>query len=327
MNAPVVKTQPALPALQMSEQELMSVLQNSLYPGAQESSIKMVIGYCKASGLDPMQKPVHIVPMYVKEGKNGGSMRDVVMPGIGLYRTQAARSGCYAGMTEPEFGEDVTETLAGTEITYPRWCKITIKRQMPDGAIAEFTAKEFWKENYATASKDTVAPNAMWRRRPYAQLSKCSEAQALRKAFPEIGAAPTAEEMEGKPLAYEGETIDGSTGEIINKTQPIYSDEDFQKNLPSWRKAIASGKKTADAIISMVSTKGTLTDEQKAAIRAPAVAEPPAEDLFAQVKAGLEKAQSLDTLDVAADLIKSVADEQQRAELSALYQQRLEDLT
>ena len=327
MNAPAVKTQPALPALQMSEQELMSVLQNSLYPGAQESSIKMVISYCKAAGLDPMQKPIHIVPMYVKEGKNGGSMRDVVMPGIGLYRTQAARSGCYAGMTEPEFGEDVTETLAGTEITYPRWCKITIKRQMLDGAIAEFTAKEFWKENYATASKDTVAPNAMWRRRPYAQLSKCCEAQALRKAFPEIGAAPTAEEMEGKPLAYEGETIDGSTGEIISKTPPIYSDEDFQKNLPSWRKAIAGGKKTADAIISMVSTKGMLTDEQKAAIRAPIASAPTAEDLFAQVKAGLEKAQSLDALDLAADLIKSVADEQQRAELSALYQQRLEDLT
>jgi len=325
MNAPVVKVQTALPALQMSEQELMSVLQNSLYPGAQESSIKLVMGYCKASGLDPMQKPVHIVPMYVKEGKNGGSMRDVVMPGIGLYRTQAARSGCYAGMTEPEFGEDVNETLAGTEITYPRWCKITIKRQMLDGAIAEFTAKEFWKENYATASKDTVAPNAMWRRRPYAQLSKCCEAQALRKAFPEIGAAPTAEEMEGKPLAYEGETIDSSTGEIINKMPPIYSDEDFKQNLPSWKAAIAKGARP-DAIIAKISTKGTLTEEQKAAIRAPVSAEPPA-DMFAQVKDQLEKAQSLDTLDLAADLIKSVADEQQRAELSTLYQQRLEDLT
>jgi len=325
MNAPAVKTQPALPALQMSEHELMSVLQNSLYPGAQESSIKMVMGYCKAAGLDPMQKPVHIVPMYVKDGKNGG-MRDVVMPGIGLYRTQAARSGCYAGMTEPEFGEDVTETLAGTEITYPRWCKITVKRTMVDGQVAEFTAKEFWKENYATASKDTVAPNAMWRRRPYAQLSKCSEAQALRKAFPEIGAAPTAEEMEGKPLTYEGETIDGSTGEIINKTPPAYSDEEFKKNLPSWKAAIAKGARP-DAIIAKVSTKGTLTEEQKAAIRAPVSAEPPVEDLFAQVKAGLEKAQSLDALDLAADLIKSVADEQQRAELSQIYQQRLEDLT
>lgn len=316
----------SLPALSINEAELMQVLQNSLYPGAQESSIKLVINYCKASGLDPMQKPVHLVPMSVKKGGTKEyEWRDVVMPGIGLYRTQAARSGAYAGMTEPEFGEDVKENLGGTEITYPRWCKITIKRQMPNGAIVEFTSKEFWKENYATSGKDSVAPNAMWRKRPYAQIAKCCEAQALRKAFPEIGAAPTAEEMEGKPLAYEGETIDGSTGEIISKTPPIYSDEDFQKNLPSWRKAIAGGKKTADAIISMVSTKGMLTDEQKAAIRAP-IEEDPA-DMFAQVKDQLEKARSLDTLDLAADLIKSVADEQQRAELSALYQQRLEDLT
>ena len=177
----------SLPALSINEAELMQVLQNSLYPGAQESSIKLVINYCKASGLDPMQKPVHLVPMSVKKGGTKEyEWRDVVMPGIGLYRTQAARSGAYAGMTEPEFGEDVKENLGGTEITYPRWCKITIKRQMPNGAIVEFTSKEFWKENYATSGKDSVAPNAMWRKRPYAQIAKCCEAQALRKAFPEI---------------------------------------------------------------------------------------------------------------------------------------------
>jgi phage recombination protein Bet len=259
-----------MPALQMNESELIEVLQNSLYPGAQIASIKLVINYCKSSGLDPMQKPCHIVPMYVKGKDGGGGMRDVVMPGIGLYRTQAARSGCYAGMTEPEFGEDVTESLSGIEITYPRWCKTTIKRQMPNGAIVEFTAKEFWKENYATAGKDSVAPNAMWRKRPYAQIAKCCEAQALRKAFPEIGAAPTAEEMEGKPLAYEGETIDGATGEIIkreDKPLPAYTNEKFAENFPKWSEMIREGTKTADAIINMVCSRATLTEDQKTAIR------------------------------------------------------------
>lgn len=184
-------------SLQMSEDDLISVLTTSLYPGASINSIKMVLSYCKAAGLDPMQKPVHIVPMFDKFSKQ---MRDVVMPGIGLYRTQAARSEAYAGVTEPVFGEDVTEELSGVSITYPRWCSISIKRILPSGQIVEFSAKEFWKENYATAGKDSVAPNAMWRKRPYGQISKCAEAQALRKAFPEIGSAPTADEMEGKSL-------------------------------------------------------------------------------------------------------------------------------
>src|SRR5574343_30597 len=109
----------------MNEVELMNVLRNSLYPGAQDNSIKLVIGYCKAAGLDPMQKPVHIVPMWDSKSK---SMRDVIMPGIGLYRTQAARSGEYAGVTEPEFGPDTTELIGGVETTYPQWCRVTVKR-------------------------------------------------------------------------------------------------------------------------------------------------------------------------------------------------------
>lgn len=327
MSTSVATTKPqGLPVLQMSESELMQVLQNSLYPGAQESSIKLVINYCKAAGLDPMQKPVHLVPMYIKSKDGSGGMRDVVMPGIGLYRTQAARSGSYAGMTEPEFGEDVTEILSGVSISYPKWCKTTIKRQMPNGAIVEFTAKEFWKENYATASKDTAAPNAMWKKRPYAQIAKCAEAQALRKAFPEIGSAPTAEEMEGKPVAYEGDTYDNTGNVVKPRSEPKqpqpYSAADFERNLPSWRKAIADGKKTADQIIAMVSSKGILTEEQKQAIREPAAAP----DLFEQIKGQIAKATSMDTLDLAADLIGEVAEQTQREQLTALYQKRTDEL-
>ncbi len=190
-----------VPSLSMNESELMNVLRNSLYPGAKDESIKLVVSYCRASGLDPMQKPVHIVPMNVKDAqKDKYEWRDVVMPGIGLYRTQAVRTGAYAGVSEPEFGPDEEFTVGEFKIRVPLWCKVTVRRRLDDGQIGEYTAKELWRENYATAGKDSAVPNAMWKKRPYAQLAKCAEAQALRKAFPETGAQPTAEEMEGKSV-------------------------------------------------------------------------------------------------------------------------------
>lgn len=221
MNAITKQETAMLPALQMNESELIEVLSTSLYPGAQVGSIKMVLGYCKAAGLDPMQKPVHIVPMW---DSKAGSMRDVVMPGIGLYRTQAARNGC-AGVTEPEFGPDLTETIGGQSITFPAWCRVTVKRRLLTGEVVDFTAKELWKENYAVkgGKEKSIAPNAMWTKRPYGQIAKCAEAQALRKAFPEIGSEPTADEMAGKSLHDDDTVIDGDTGEIRTSGKPAVS--------------------------------------------------------------------------------------------------------
>lgn len=188
------------------DQHIWSALKNSLYTGAKDESIKLVLDYCKAAKLDPMQKPVHIVPMNVKNSLTGRyEYKDVVMPGVGLYRIQAARSNQYAGVSEPEFGEDVTCNLGGVDITYPKWCKVTVKK-LVNNTIVEFTAKEYWLENYATkkdpnTKKDTPTPNSMWQKRPYGQIAKCAEAQALRKAFPEIiSQHVTAEEMEGKDI-------------------------------------------------------------------------------------------------------------------------------
>jgi len=203
-----------IPALQMTEGELVNVLATSLYPGAQVTSIKMAIGYCKATGLDPMQKPVHIVPMW---DSKAGQMRDVIMPGIGLYRTQASRSQQMAGISEPEFGPMVETQIGGQDVTYPEWCRVTVKRLLPSGAVAEFTAVEYWMENYAVkgGQQKSIAPNAMWSKRPRGQLAKCAEAQALRKAFPEIGAQPTAEEMEGKGMDG-GIVFDAATGKMAS---------------------------------------------------------------------------------------------------------------
>lgn len=252
----VAKLTPKLPALSMSEDELMAVLRSSLFVGAKDTSIKMAVNYCKAAGLDIMQKPVHLVPMW--DSKNS-EMRDVVMPGIGLYRTQASRSGEMAGITEPEFGEDVTESIGGTNITYPKWCKVIVKRTLPSGQIAEFVAVERWIENYAVkgGKEKSIAPNAMWAKRPYGQLAKCAEAQALRKAFPELGAMPTAEEMEGKE-------IDITPTNNAPVEPSILDNASFKLIADKYRESVELGKKSVENFVSWVESKGALmTQSQK----------------------------------------------------------------
>jgi phage recombination protein Bet len=184
---------------------VLKVIKDTLYPGASDEEATMIIEYCQERKVDPMLKPVHLVPMYVSTGKKDANTRDikamrsVVMPGIGLYRIIAERSGCYAGLSDPIYGEDISERIGTLQITYPKWCKITVKKILHNGSIAEFSATEYWKENYASKGKDDSTPNAMWSKRIYAQLAKCAEAQALRKAFPDsVGNEVTYEEMQGK---------------------------------------------------------------------------------------------------------------------------------
>lgn len=361
MNALTKHEAAALPALQMNETELIKVLQTSMYPGAAIESIKMVLGYCKATGLDPMQKPVHIVPMSVSSGKKNEQgwdikeTRDVIMPGVGLYRSQAAKTGEYVGMSEPTFGPTRKLTYQAARwvddggrrkksmheetIEYPEWCSITVRRSV-NGVVCEFPAREYWLENYATKGSDSSEPNAMWKKRPFGQISKCAEAQALRKAFPgETGSQPTAEEMEGKAAmddVNDGRTIDVKVSEVKAEPQP-YPQADFEKNLPAWQQVIASGRKTPEQIIAMAQTKHPLTDEQKAAVKA-LVRKPDttaAEDAkpgkpvitFAQVAESMNKAADMQALDDAATLMGEVADPAQRTELNGIYERRRAELS
>lgn len=221
------------------EDELIEVMQSSLYPGASPASVKMVLGYCKASGLDPLTKPVHIVPMW---DKNTRQMRDVIMPGIDLYRTKAARTGQHAGTDEPQWGPMIEVVLDGQAFTVPEWCCVVVYR-IVGGDKRAFCALEYWIENYATAGKDSSQPNQMWKKRPRGQLAKCAEAQALRKGFPEVGAAPTAEEMEGKSIGTEVDITPRPVREdpILIATKAMQADDEEER-----QRMIADIDATAD---------------------------------------------------------------------------------
>ena len=181
-------------------------------------------------------------------------------------------------------------------VTFPAWCRVVVKRLLPNGTIAEFAACERWKENYATVSKDSAQPNAMWKRRPYAQLAKCAEAQALRKAFPEFGAQPTADEMAGKSLNDDETVIDAGTGEIIKPAPaapqlPLYTDDQMDANMPKWQAAIDKGR-TPGYILNLISSKYTMSEQQKARVLSLKPTPPkPAEDPFVAEMEAAEAAE------------------------------------
>jgi phage recombination protein Bet len=209
-----------------TDESIYYTLKNSIYPGAKDESIAMVIAACKARDYPVLSKCYHIVPMSVKNAQaDKYEWRDVIMPGIALYRIEADRSKTYIGLSEPIYGPMIKETLGGKVVEYPEWCKIIASKTLPNGNRADFPSIEYWKENYATKGKDSLEPNAMWSKRPRAQLAKCTEAQALRRAFPDIlGSNVTFEEMEDKPQ------IKDVYGSVVEIAAPNREDSETKIN-------------------------------------------------------------------------------------------------
>ncbi len=177
-----------------------------------------------------------------------------------------------------------------------------------------------------------------WTQYPKRMRQMRARAFAVRDVFPDV--------LKGLPVAEE--VMDTPTERHMGQVervepaapQPAYTPEQFAQLLPSWRTAIAAGKATADSVIGKIKTKGTISPEQEAAIRAPAEqpaptsaqqAEPvtdvqpkgePQVMLEKTVGDQLHAATTLDALYEAADLIGEVADPEARARLTQFFEER-----
>lgn len=257
--------------LNMPQSTAIATLKASLYPGASDESVINVLEYCRAAKLDPMQRPVHIVPMWdAKTGKT----RDTIMPGVNFHLTAAERNGC-AGIGEPEYGPDVTEVLGEERITYPAWCKVKVLRMIDGGRIAEFVGYERFTECVSTNKKGT--PNAMWKKRPYGMLAKCAMSQALRKGFPSVAGAYTAEEMVGKTIGEEFDdyVVNESEAAKPSSTAGIKT----KAEAAAEKKRAAKAKEVVDAVRSGEAVSDVIEDVEfvEAVAGASAEAAPPPE--------------------------------------------------
>lgn len=125
----------------------------------------------------------------------------------------------------------------------------------------------------------------------------------------------------GRGATIENGIVIDDQREPEDKQTLCYSDEDFAKEFKTWEKLIQSGKKTHQDAINAMKTKAPLTAEQEAAIKAITKSESKQGVTFAQVSDALRTAGDVDTIDVKADLIRQVADEQQRDELTFMYRE------
>lgn len=232
---------------------------NSIYPGSQAESVMLAVQYCKARGLDVLKKPVHIVPMKVKDAKTGSSAwRDVIMPGIYEARMTASRTGEYAGQDAPAFGEMIEMSFGGQTARVPESCTVTVYRIIGNQRVA-FSHTEWFEEAAGTKSDGSL--NAMWTKRKRGQLSKCAEAGALRKAFPdELGGILTLDEINNE--AHQDQPRDITPQPEEAPVIEYYPSKQFDENFPAWEKAIKDGVLAKNDAINRASTKGQLTEKQ-----------------------------------------------------------------
>ena len=137
-----------------------------------------------------------------------------------------------------------------------------------------------------------------WTQYPRRMRQMRARAFALRDVFPDVlKGLPVAEEL----IDMQPTERHMGAAEVVTPAgkpeMPAYSAADFDKNLPAWAKLVANGKKEAPALLAMLSTKATFSEQQKAQILSlkkaepEAMAEKPVDDFVAQYDAAEDGAK------------------------------------
>jgi hypothetical protein len=167
---------------------------------------------------------------------------------------------------------ELSDTIADASFAHKAGGKLRIQWTFEQAKKAGLTGKDNWK-NY---------PRAMLR-------ARCI-AEGIRAVYPAaLGGMMVSEEAQDLPHHdAPPKQIDPATGEI-QQAQPSrpalesYPADRFEANLPKWQELVVSGQKTPADIEAMLSSKATLSEEQRRAIRNLGVIDVPSEtDQFVQ---------------------------------------------
>lgn len=147
--------------------------------------------------------------------------------------------------------EDIVEEATETQAT------CTIKRKGKSAVVRTFSMDDAKKAGLA-------GKQGPWTQYPKRMLQMRARSWAIRDCYPDA--------MKGISIAEEAQDIPVERDVTPQKESPAlpaeYPADQFEANSPKWIKAIHGGMKTADELIEIVESKGTLTDEMKAALYA-----------------------------------------------------------
>jgi hypothetical protein len=100
-----------------------------------------------------------------------------------------------------------------------------------------------------------------WTQYPKRMLAMRARGFALRNQFADALAGLITRE-EAEDLPSERDITPAEPKQQLESKPPVYSEDSFEANFPKWEQLISSGRKSHQDVISMVSSKAQLTDEQ-----------------------------------------------------------------
>lgn len=159
-------------------QEQTQLISSTIAPGCTSDELKLFAYACQRTGLDPFSKQIYAI-------KRGGKL--TIQAGIDGLRSIAERSG--------ELDGSATFWIGDAEGS--QWSDVWLGSKPPAAAKTIIYRKGCSHSFVGVARYADYAGQGLWSKMPSAMLAKCSEALALRKAFPaDMSGIYTVDEME-----------------------------------------------------------------------------------------------------------------------------------
>jgi phage recombination protein Bet len=213
--------------------EQTQLISTTIAPGCSNDELRLFAYACQRTGLDPFSKQIYAI-------KRAGKM--TIQAGIDGLRSIAERTGQLDGSETLWCGEDGQWTDVWLGNKPPAAAKTTIWRK---GAGHPFTG--------VARFADYNAGQGLWSKMGATMIAKCSEALALRKAFPaDLSGVYSSDEME---QAVEPVTV-------TTTALPAGDDKVFTAGKAAIAKA-TNMEALAKVTERMEARKGDLSDEQQ----------------------------------------------------------------